>query len=318
MEILSMNHRPKALGLLFAALMLCWTGQASTQPTFEGPAACQECHTAEYDQWSETQHAESFNRVHKRPKAKRYLKAMGGPADARENEVCQACHYTVSKGQGDSAVIARAGPACEHCHGPSSEWITIHRNYGGREVTKRTEPIEHRKNRYQSSKDNGMIWPSMRYDIAEGCYRCHILNPNDLDAETLTKLSDSGHPVDTEFELIEFSQGSVRHRFYPPDIDTNQELSPPDLARFWAVGQAAKLVVATRALARLKHPKYASEQQRRIAEAKEALAIIDIPETRALMDKPTPENGRRFAKALEALDLTETVRDRLPDPEDYR
>ena len=65
------------------------------------------------------------------------------------------------------------------------------------------------------SDDAGMIRPSEFYDVAANCMSCHGLAAPNLPTEVAVKLFSSGHPLKTGFELVEYSQGRLRHRFIP-------------------------------------------------------------------------------------------------------
>jgi hypothetical protein len=87
------------------------------------------------------------------------------------------------------------------------------------------------------------------------------MNHSGLDGDTLAKMLGAGHPLKTEFELVLYSQGSVRHRFYPPNVNQNSEMTAPELARLFVEGQAAKLVSATDALSKSSDAKYQEVQK---------------------------------------------------------
>ena len=76
-----------------------------------------------------------------------------------------------------------------------------------------------------------MIHSSMLFDIAENCASCHSLARKGVDPAVMAKMIDAGHPPGSTFELVQYSQGSVRHRFYPPDVTKNAEMSPAELSR---------------------------------------------------------------------------------------
>ena len=52
----------------------------------------------------------------------------------------------------------------------------------------------------------------------------------------LAKMLDAGHPSEPEFELVRYSQGSVRHRYYPPDFEKNSEMTLPQRLRCQKIG----------------------------------------------------------------------------------
>jgi hypothetical protein len=121
---------------------------------------------------------------------------------------------------------------------------------------------------------------------------------------------DAGHPVNGDFEYIAYSQGQVRHRFYPPDTDVNQELTAAEAAEWYLVGQAASLVAATEGLARTSHPDYVAAMEVRIARATEALSRIDAGA--AVLANPTEANAEAFALAIADQDHAAAVSDLVP------
>jgi len=121
---------------------------------------------------------------------------------------------------------------------------------------------------------------------------------------------DAGHPVNANFEFVAYSQGQVRHRFYPPDTSVNQELTAAQKAEWYLVGQAASLVAATEGLGTITHPTYVEAMNTRIARATEALSRV--PEGAAVLASPTEAAAREFAAAITGQDLSGAVGDLLP------
>ena len=58
-----------------------------------------------------------------------------------------------------------------------------------------------------------MIWPAQLFDVASNCMSCHGLANPALSAEHAAAMLDNGHPLKPDFELVAYSQGTVRHRF---------------------------------------------------------------------------------------------------------
>lgn len=310
----------KRILIAVAPLLALWlsAGGVQAEPFYQGPKTCQECHKAEYEVWEETQHAKSVKTVHKSDKADKIIDAVGGRSMKRE-ETCMLCHYTMEQKDADDRPKPRSGPSCESCHGASSEWLPIHNNYGGKDVKREDETAEHKAERIAAASAAGMIWPHQLYDVANNCMTCHGLAHPDLEPDTLGTMLEAGHPLKPEFELVRYSQGQVRHRFYPPDVTTNQEMTPEQLARMFVTGQAAKLVSATKALSKASIPQYQEAQQKRIASAKEALsAVTSVPEAAALVNDPTEANARALVAAIKDKDLTGDVGGLLPDPSTYK
>ena len=299
------------------AMAMCLIGQNSVaEPFFVGPKACSECHEAEVGVWEETKHSKSFKDVHKSDKAEAVLTAIDGGKSMKRNDTCALCHYTlVQKEEGDKP-RPRAGPSCESCHGAASDWIEIHNDYGGKGVKREDETAEHKAQRKQQAAAAGMIWPSNLYDVASNCMTCHGLAHPGVDGATLSAMLGAEHPLNPEFELVRYSQGSVRHRFYPPDVTTNKEMSASELAQMFVVGQAAKLVSAVNAATKSDDAGYQAAQQKRQDDAKAALAAV--PEAAALVADPTEANARALVDAIAGKDMSGAVGGMLPDPSSYK
>ena len=292
---------------------------AFAEPFFQGPKKCQECHGPEYKVWEGTKHFKSLRTVHKDKRAKVIAKAVGGSKSMKKNEVCTLCHYTLVQKNAEAKAKAKAGPSCESCHGASSDWLDIHNDYGGPSVTRDDETPEHKAERRQKARDAGMVWSFMRYEIAKNCMSCHGLAREGLSGDALAKMLDAGHPLNPDFELIRYSQGSVRHRYYPPDVTVNAELSKAGLAEAFVQGQAAKLVSAVSALSRSDEPKYQAAQEKRKADAEAALAAVkSVAEAAALVADPTEANALALVEAIAGKDLSGEVGGLLPDPSTYK
>lgn len=281
---------------------------------FKGPKVCKECHEAEFNVWRKTAHYKAYKGFHKLPKAKKLAKSIGSSKRTKKNDVCAKCHYTMV---GAKKPKAKSGTSCESCHGAASGWVKIHNDYGSHK--KEAEPAEHKAKRLAHAKEKGMLHSRMHYQIAENCMSCHGLARADISPKDLAALLAANHPVQPDYELVQYSQGSVRHRFYPPDMSVNQEMTPAELARLYVVGQAAKLVSASTALGRSDDTKYKELQQHRIESAKRALAALkSVPEAAALAANPTREGGLKLATAIRDKDLSEEVGSMLPNPNKYK
>lgn len=276
---------------LTALALVGFSAIASSAPLeVIGPDACKKCHTAEHEVYLGTPHYKSFKTVHKEKVAKTILKAIGEKR-MKKSETCGTCHYSYIDGK------AKAGPTCESCHGPAQEWLKVHND--------KTNP-----NRMADAAAKGMLQPSMLFDVASNCMGCHGLANPALPGDTAATMLANGHPLNPAFELVEYSQGTVRHRFYPPNVKENQELTPAELSVYYLVGQAAALVSATEAISKTDDAKYAEAQKARIAKATEVLG--GISEAGALLGAPTRENGRAFGEAIKGKDFTAQVGGNLP------
>jgi len=296
------------------ALTITMGGGAGAETFALGAKVCKECHQAEYEVWEATPHFLSFRQVHKADKAKAIVAAAGGKKNMKRNETCVLCHYTL---QGKKA-RAKSGPSCESCHGAASAWKDVHNDYGGPGVKRDDEDSVHHAERIASANAAGMIWPSQKYDIAMNCMTCHGLAHPDVSGETLAAMLGAGHPLKPEFELVRFSQGAVRHRFYPPNVTENAAMSEAELARLFIEGQAARLVSATSALGQSDDAAYRAAQEQRIALASAALGAVSAAEAAALVADPTDANARALVEAIAEQDLSGEVGSLLPAADSYK
>lgn len=266
----------------------------------QGPDKCKKCHKAEHAVWDGSPHGKSFRKIHKKDKAKEIVEKVGG-GKMRDNALCQQCHFTMIDKRGKPR--ADAGPSCESCHGNASSWIEVHNNEKRPRAERRGETIP-----------MGMIWSDMKYDIVENCYGCHGLSK--LKGDQITALLDAGHPINGDYEVVRYSQGSVRHRFYPPDITVNAQMSRPELASFYAIGQLVSLVDAAGARGKSDHPAYQKALATRIERAEKALSKLTA--TKGLLANPTEKQARKAASDLEGQDVSGLIGRFLPASTSYK
>jgi hypothetical protein len=311
--------------LLLAALIgLGPIAFAQSTPYYVGSQKCKDCHTQEYAVWEATKHAKGYSDIASRDKNQAIIKAVGGTTIMRKNAVCQQCHFTSEKADADSPAVVKSGVSCERCHGAASEWINIHNDYGGQNVKCESETPEHREQRIKNAMAHGWRNPRDKVDIAFNCMACHGLTRDSVSGADISKMLDAGHPLEADYELVQYSQGTVRHRFYPSapcakDNTVNKEMTNPELAQWYVIGQAAKLVSATGALDKTDNAKYKAAQQKRIADAKTALGrLSSVPEVKTLLDAPTEDNARKIETAIAKMDLYDKVKDLLPAPSTYK
>jgi hypothetical protein len=301
-------------------LVLCFAAAgAHAAPFAEGFRKCQECHEPEVEVWKQTKHFKSYNEVHKKESAAKILAAAGGGASMRQNSTCVMCHYTETKASETAKPQVASGPSCESCHGASSEFRDVHNFYGDGVADASKETPANKAKRIAAATKAGMVWSFMTYDIAANCMECHGLAQPKLKGDVLAKMLEAGHPGEPEFELVKYSQGSVRHRYYPPNVNVNAEMSPADLARLYIVGQAAKLVSSTTAAGKSTNAQYAALQKKREQDSRTALqSVADMPEVKSVLDKPSADSARKLADALKGKDLSAKVKAQLPAKSTYK
>ena len=205
-----------------------------------GPDSCTKCHEKEMLQWHMTPHFQTFDSLHRMPEAKAIADRLGLNS-VKRNETCVACHYTQQ--QIGSRLRVIAGVSCESCHGAAKDWIALHNDYGGPNITRETETPAHRQERIAASVKAGMNNPTNLYLIARQCLSCHT-TPN----EQLVNIG--GHAAGShEFELVSWSQGLVRHNFLRTNGTSNAAASQAELRKIYVVGVLADLEASLRATA---------------------------------------------------------------------
>jgi Cytochrome c554 and c-prime len=269
------------LGLILASSIILggWPEAAAQTPDatkVRGPEACGECHTAELDAWKETHHYNTFNNLHRTPKAQEIAGKLGIKTIKRES-LCINCHYTEKTTSSGKEAIA--GITCESCHGAGKDWIDLHGDYGGKNVTREMENPAHKKQRLEQSRTQGMLQPDLIYPVASRCYQCHTV-PN----ERLVNVG--GHKAGSDFELVAWSQGEVRHNF--KQGDTNTESSLERRRVMYVVGQGLALEANLRGVAKATaKATYGIEMARRVAATRENLkkvnGLVRIPEVEQML-----------------------------------
>ena len=81
------------------------------------------------------------------------------------------------------------------------------------------------------------------YMLAQSCYRCHTVPDERL-------VNVGGHNVGSmDFEIVAWSQGTVRHNFLRSDGQSNEPSSPERLRQMFVAGMIADLEFSVRATA---------------------------------------------------------------------
>lgn len=304
---------PKTIIWLFISLFLFATNAFSAWNV--GPKECEECHTREYEVWKKSPHFESYKKVHKTDKAKKIVKALGERRMKKVDD-CVLCHYTpISK-----KAKVKAGPSCESCHGAASNWKAIHNDFGKGIKKAEHEAPAHRVKRLADSEAAGMIASRMVYDISASCMQCHGLGNSKLSAKTLNVMMKHDHPVERDFEVIKYSQGKIRHRFVPPNVNINSKLDPADRARLFIGGQMAALVASNSVKDKSSNAKFQSVQDHRIATATKNLKAVapSLPELKRFLASPNTSNAHKVVDAMKNKDLSRAVSGLLPKESNYK
>lgn len=205
-----------------------------------GVDSCVKCHAKEIESWKATPHYATFESLHRKPEAKQIAKRLG-LRSVKRNETCTKCHYTCAEKDGKNRVVA--GVSCESCHGAAKDWLELHSDYGGPNLTREMESREHRQQRIDASIAAGMNNPANLYLVARQCLACHT-SPD----ERLVNVG--GHVAGSaDFELVAWSQGMVRHNFLRGGGEINAVSTPEQLRVMYVVGLLADLEASFRATA---------------------------------------------------------------------
>ncbi|MEL6106504.1 MAG: cytochrome c family protein [Planctomycetota bacterium] len=207
-----------------------------------GSEACVKCHASEVKVWRDTPHAKTVDVLHRRPEAKQIAQKLGLRSIKHDGR-CVACHYTQQAESSNPSPHVISGVSCESCHGAAKDWLEMHHDYGGPNVTRTTESPEHRRQRLASSIAAGMRNPVNVFAVAQSCLRCHTTADEEL-------VNVGGHSAGSlDFEFVSWSQGSIRHNFVRSDGKVNAASSAERLRVMFVAGMIAELESSLRATA---------------------------------------------------------------------
>ena len=240
-------RKPVVFTTTFTIYLLFWQQAAYAQIPHCDPGkvlgvnSCSQCHHAEVLVWKQTPHSQTFEALHRQPRAKEISRNLGQRSIKRGNR-CIRCHYTTQQLNEDRERVI-AGVSCESCHGAASDWIQLHNDYGGPTATRQSESPAHRDRRLKESTSAGMRNSRDLYRIAQSCLQCHTVPDEEL-VNTGTHVAGSDN-----FELVAWSQGTLRHNFLQSQGTENATKALPRIRVMYVVGQIADLEFNTRATA---------------------------------------------------------------------
>ena len=217
-----------------------------------GEQSCANCHALEAEAWKQTRHFSTYIDRHQSDRAKEILTLMGARSMKRE-PFCRDCHYTSALV--NDRVRPGWGVSCESCHAPGRAWNDTHNKEGGAADGRtlkwgegKGETAAAREARLGTAVAQGMIHSEMIYDIAANCFGCHTV-PN----ENLVNLGT--HKAGSDFDLLAWSQGEIRHNFLSspgaPDQPTNRPASAGRKRTLYVVGAMVDLEFSLRNLAQV-------------------------------------------------------------------
>ena len=225
--------------LALLATVIAVPVMAADPANIVGADECGECHKLETAAWRSTKHYATFKDLSRTKEAKTIAEKMGLKRIKQESD-CVNCHFTMREIDGETKAVS--GISCESCHGPARNWLKEHSDYGGKDIKKEQESTQHRKQRMATTSKAGMIRPSDLYGVANNCYQCHLV-PN----EKLVNVG--GHKAGSQFELVAWSQGEVRHNYFnSPDGKTNSPASADRKRVMFVLGNALELEHSLRAV----------------------------------------------------------------------
>lgn len=238
-------------------------GMAAPDPTrVVGPNACAECHKQEAEAWKGTHHFKTFRDMPRNPEGNAIAERMGLRRIKSEG-ICQGCHFTAQQKDGKNELVA--GISCESCHSAGADWLKVHSGFSGK--TAKTESKSEETARWKLAYEKGMIRPRSLYRLAKNCYGCHVVAQEDL-------VNKGGHLAGSNFELVSWSQGEVRHTTWYSKGKANAAASPERKRMLYVMGLGVELETALRAVGKATARKpYAFEMAQRADRARRQLSV---------------------------------------------
>lgn len=242
-----------------------------------GPSECIECHKHSGGIWESSPHHKSITEVHRSPEGKAIAKKLNIRRIGK-NSLCLDCHAT-SKQIGEEVTTVAKGPSCESCHGAAADWMSRHGEFSGKEEGQ--ESKEEIAARWKEAEGSGMLRPSMVLEIARNCVSCHVVPHEDL-------VNVGGHSAGSDFELVSWSQGNIRHNNFYSKGKHNKQASIEKRRLFHIVGIMAEMELVLEAISTAKKMgTYAKKNAQRFSLLRKKLAAvnkaIDHPQIKATM-----------------------------------
>jgi hypothetical protein len=188
--------------------------------------------------------------------------------------LCLDCHFTVQQKNNEEEPVS--GISCESCHGAGKDWIKVHSGFSGKKENTETKAEE--EARWKLADSKGMIRTR-----SLNCYGCHVVPREDL-------VNKGGHRAGSDFELVSWSQGEVRHNTWYSKGKENVPASAERKRMLYLVGLGVELETALRAVgkATVREP-YAFEMAARADRARKqfaaaAKAAPNVPEIAKMVE----------------------------------
>lgn len=202
-------------------------------------AQCAQCHENAVNAWMESTHKKTFDELHLRDEAQKVIERLGQTGSIRRNDECVQCHYTQVASEAGGRTKTVMGVSCQRCHGGAKDWMDLHQD---------VEAIPDRKERMAKAESLGMRQTDDIYTLAMNCFQCHTVPKEEL-------VNKGEHPAGSDFELVAWSHGEVRHNFLNDDPASRKEeganldSSKETKQIFYVVGKSLDLEFALRGLA---------------------------------------------------------------------
>lgn len=264
---------------LAVALFMLVAPAAATDPNLVvGPNACAECHKKEALVWQQTHHFLTFRALPESKEAKEIASKMG-VRRLKADSLCLGCHFTVQAVNDQPKAIS--GISCESCHSAGKDYLKVHSGFSGKKEGQETP--DEIATRWKKSEEAGLIRPKMTYQLAKNCFTCHLV-PN----EKLVNVG--GHTAGSDFELVTWSQGEVRHNLWYNKGVANRTDSIERLRMLFVVGRITEAEMSLRGVSKATaKADYALKMATRADKARKVLGILtkllpDAPELKEIAD----------------------------------
>ncbi len=242
-----------------------------------GYEQCQKCHAEQVTVLKQHAHFAHARALQRDPQAIAMARQLDGKS-VKRSQRCIRCHYTPQ--ESTRGLRAIAAVSCESCHGPSQDWLLVHNVYGDPSVTRDSESAEHRTSRHSRSIELGMRHPSHLYTLARSCFRCHIVDDEELVNETAHAARSS------EFDFVAWSQGNVRHNFLRTQGTSNAISDPARLQTMYVVGLLTDVEYSLRAVSKAtERGNYATSNAVRCRELQQQLSEVQTRVNDPRLDK---------------------------------
>ena len=284
---------------------------------------CTQCHKFSVEAWKRSSHFKSLETLNldKDGKAKAIMKAMGLKGSPASHTSCAQCHFTDKTTKNENQFTGKNfgpvyGVSCESCHGASQDWIELHNKKSFKDMQDKFGTLksdaqkkeflksvhmsgglkapsgDFLKWRNDTASKAGMIRPDMTYALINNCYECHTIGNKDVVNKTADL--DEPHAAGSEFEIVSWLSGEVKHNFKDADPDNpkNKPFTKEEQRFLFVAGKVLFAEHALRALKDATFPKNEDEEPTRFYDEMKARAEIglsEITELNEAMEGGVPE-----------------------------